>query len=174
MSQEAKWYVVHTYSGYENKVKATLEKSIENNNLGHLFFDIKLPMEEVIEVKDSVQKSVMKKMLPGYVIIKMIMTDFSWYIVRNTRGVTGFVGPGSKPVPLTEAEIERLGFEQKSYAFNFKIGDNVQITADAFKDYVGIVEDIDTENQKVKVSVFVMGNETSIDFDFGEVEPIED
>ena len=174
MAQEAKWYVVHTYSGYENKVKATLEKTIENNNLDNLFFDIKLPMEEVIEVKDNVEKSVMKKMLPGYVIIKMIMTDFSWYIVRNTRGVTGFVGPGSKPVPLTEAEIERLGFEQKSYSFDFKVGDNVKITAESFKDFIGIVEDIDLENQKVKVSVFFMGNETTIDFNFNEVEPVDD
>ena len=113
MAQEAKWYVVHTYSGYENKVKVNLEKTIENNNLQHLFYDIRIPMEEVVEIKDGEQKSSMKKVLPGYVMIKMVMTDFSWYIVRNTRGCTGFVGPGSKPVPLTDSEVEKLGFEQK-------------------------------------------------------------
>ncbi len=171
---DAKWYVVHTYSGYENKVKANLEKTIENNNLGDMFFDIKVPMEEVIEVKDDQKKSVMKKMLPGYIIIKMVMTDFSWYIVRNTRGVTGFVGPGSKPVPLTEAEIERLGFEEKTYNFNYNVGDNVKITADSFKDFVGIVEEINIEKQKVKVSVFFLGNETSVEFEFNEVEPLLD
>ena len=107
MSEQAKWYVVHTYSGYENKVKANLEKTIENNNLHHMFFDIRVPMEEVVEIKeDNQQKSSMRKLLPSYVFIRMIMTDFSWYIVRNTRGVTGFVGPGSKPVPLTDAEID--------------------------------------------------------------------
>ena len=171
---DAKWYVVHTYSGYENKVKANLEKTIENNNLGDMFFDIRVPMEEVVEIKDDQKKSVMKKMLPGYIIIKMVMTDFSWYIVRNTRGVTGFVGPGSKPVPLTEAEIERLGFEEKTYTFDYAVGDNVKITAESFKDFVGIVEEINTEKEKVKVSVFFLGNETSVEFEFNEVEPLLD
>lgn len=174
MAQEAKWYVIHTYSGYENKVKANLEKTIENNNLDNLFFDIKIPTEDVVEVKDSQSKTVTKKLLPSYVMIKMIMTDFSWYIVRNTRGVTGFVGPGSKPVPLTDSEIEKLGFEEKKYSFDFSVGDNVTVTAEAFKDFVGIVEDIDTENQKVKVSVFSLGKEVSIDVGFNEVKPLDD
>ena len=174
MAQEAKWYVVHTYSGYENKVKVNLEKTIENNNLHHMFFDIKVPMEEVIEAgKDGQKKSVMKKLLPGYIIVKMIMNDFSWYIVRNTRGVTGFVGPGSKPVPLTEEEIERLGFEEKTYNFEYEVGDNVRITSEAFKDFVGVVEEINLERQKVRVTVSMFGRETPIELEFNQVEPLD-
>ncbi len=173
MAQEAKWYVVHTYSGYENKVKVNLEKTIENNNLHHIFFDIKVPMEEVIEVKDDEKKSVMKKMLPGYIIIKMIMTDFSWYIVRNTRGVTGFVGPGSKPVPLTDAEIDRLGFEEKVYNFDFQVGDNVKITYEPLQDFVGIVEEINMERKKVRVSVSMFGRETPVELEFNQIEPLD-
>lgn len=174
MAQEAKWYVVHTYSGYENKVKVNLEKTIENNNLHHMFFDIKVPMEEVIEAaKDGQKKSVMKKLLPGYIIVKMVMNDFSWYIVRNTRGVTGFVGPGSKPVPLTDEEIERLGFEEKTYKFDYEVGDNVKITSEAFKDFVGIVEEINLERQKVRVTVSMFGRETPIELEFNQVEPLD-
>ena len=173
MAQEAKWYVVHTYSGYENKVKVNLEKTIENNNLHHVFFDIKVPMEEVVEVKEDKKRTVMKKMLPGYIIVKMIMTDFSWYIVRNTRGVTGFVGPGSKPVPLTDAEIERLGFEEKVFNLSYKEGDSVKIISDAFKDFVGIVEEINLERQKVRVSVSMFGRETPIELEFNQIEPLD-
>ncbi len=174
MAQEANWYVVHTYSGYENKVKVNLEKTIENNNLQHMFFDIKVPMEEVIEAtKDGQKKSVMKKLLPGYIIVKMIMNDFSWYIVRNTRGVTGFVGPGSKPVPLTEEEIERLGFEEKTFNIYYKVGDNVKITSEAFKDFVGIVEEINLEREKVRVSVSMFGRETPVELEFNQVEPLD-
>ena len=171
---EAKWYVVHTYSGYENKVKANLEKTIENNNLHHMFFDIRVPMEEVVEVKDNnEQKSSMRKLLPSYVFIRMVMTDFSWYIVRNTRGVTGFVGPGSKPVPLTDAEIERLELEEKTSKLNYQVGDNVRITCESFEDSVGIVEEIDLEKQKVRVSVFMFGKETPVVLDLNQVEPLD-
>lgn len=173
MAQEAKWYVVHTYSGYENKVKANLEKTIENNNLHHMFFDIKVPMEEVVELKGDEKKSVMKKLLPGYIIVKMVMSDFSWYIVRNTRGVTGFVGPGSKPVPLTESEIEKLGFEEKVYNFDFKVGDNVKITYEPLQDFVGIVEEINMERQKVRVSVSMFGRETPVELEFNQIEPLD-
>ena len=119
MADNAQWYVVHTYSGYENKVKANLEKTIENNNLHHIFYDINVPMEEVVEYKDDQKKTSMKKLLPGYIIVKMIMTDFSWYIVRNTRGVTGFVGPGSKPVPLTEEELAKIQEVKNQLGSNF-------------------------------------------------------
>lgn len=174
MAEEAKWYVVHTYSGYENKVKANLEKTIENNNLHHMFFDIRVPMEEVIEVKDNdTKKSSMRKLLPSYVFIRMIMTDFSWYIVRNTRGVTGFVGPGSKPVPLSDAEIERLQLEEKTYNINYQVGDNVRITCESFEDSVGIVEEIDLEKKKVRVSIFMFGRETPMVLDLGQVEPLD-
>jgi transcriptional antiterminator NusG len=174
MSQDAKWYVIHTYSGYENKVKDNLEKTIENNNLQHLFFDIRIPMEEVVEVKDGEQKSSMKKVLPGYVMIKMVMNDFSWYIVRNTRGCTGFVGLGTKPVPLTEAEVEKLGFEQKVYAIDYEVGDSVKILNESFKDFIGIVESINTETQTATVSVSMFGRETPIELKFEEIEKDED
>lgn len=175
MAEEAKWYVVHTYSGYENKVKANLEKTIENNNLHHMFFDIRVPLEEVIEVKENNEKkSSMRKLLPSYVFIRMIMTDFSWYIVRNTRGVTGFVGPGSKPVPLSETEIERLELEdKKTVNVNYEVGDNVRITCESFEDSVGIVEEIDLEKQKVRVSVFMFGRETPMVLDLNQVEPLD-
>lgn len=175
MAGEAKWYVVHTYSGYENKVKANLEKTIENNNLHHMFFDIRVPLEEVIEVKENNEKkSSMRKLLPSYVFIRMIMTDFSWYIVRNTRGVTGFVGPGSKPVPLSETEIERLELEdKKTINVNYEVGDNVRITCESFEDSVGIVEEIDLEKQKVRVSVFMFGRETPMVLDLNQVEPLD-
>ncbi|MBR4030418.1 MAG: transcription termination/antitermination factor NusG [Clostridia bacterium] len=174
MSEQARWYVVHTYSGYENKVKANLEKTIENNNLHHMFFDIRVPMEEVVEIKDdNQQKSSMRKLLPSYVFIRMIMTDFSWYIVRNTRGVTGFVGPGSKPVPLTDAEIERLNLEEKTFNLNYQVGDNVKITCESFEDSVGIVEEIDLEKQKVRVSVFMFGRETPVVLELNQVEPLD-
>lgn len=174
MAQEAKWYVVHTYSGYENKVKVNLEKTIENNNLQHLFYDIRIPMEEVVEIKDGEEKSSMKKVLPGYVMIKMVMTDFSWYIVRNTRGCTGFVGPGSKPVPLTESEVEKLGFEQKVYSVDYEVGDCVKILNDSFRDFIGFVDEIDMENKKVKVSVSMFGRDTQIELGFNEIEKDED
>lgn len=174
MAQEAKWYVVHTYSGYENKVKANLEKTIENNNLHHMFFDIRVPMEEVVEIKDdNEKKSSMRKLLPSYVFIRMIMTDFSWYIVRNTRGVTGFVGPGSKPVPLTDAEIDRLELEEKTINLNYAVGDNVKLVCESFEDSVGIVEEIDLEREKVRVSVFIMGRETPVELNLNQVEPLD-
>lgn len=173
MADNAQWYVVHTYSGYENKVKANLEKTIENNNLHHIFYDINVPMEEVVEYKGDEKKASMKKLLPGYIIVKMIMTDFSWYIVRNTRGVTGFVGPGSKPVPLTEEEIERLGLAHKEFQLNYEVGDSVTITSESFRDFVGIVEEIDLERQKVKVSVSMFGRETPLELELNQVEPLE-
>ena len=173
-SNEAKWYVVHTYSGYENKVKTNLEKIIENRGSSDLIMEVRVPVEKIIETNEAgVQKEVEVKIFPSYVLVKMIMTDFSWYIVRNTRGVTGFVGPGSKPVPLTEEEIERLGLAHKEFQLNYEVGDSVTITSESFRDFVGIVEEIDLERQKVKVSVSMFGRETPLELELNQVEPLE-
>ncbi len=170
--QEAKWYVVHTYSGYENKVKANLEKMVENRGLQDLIFEIKVPMEEHIEVKDGKKRSVMRKIFPGYVIVKMIMTDESWYIVRNTRGVTGFVGPGSKPIPLTDEEIRKLGVENIPVELKAEVGDNVRVISGPLENFIGVIEEIYPDKQKVRVSVSMFGRETPIDLDFDQIQKI--
>ncbi|MBE6916250.1 MAG: transcription termination/antitermination protein NusG, partial [Ruminococcaceae bacterium] len=127
MSNEAKWYVVHTYSGYENKVAATIQKTVENRKLHDLIYDVNIPLETVEEIKDGDRKQVERKVFPSYVLVKMVMTDESWHVVRNTRGVTGFVGPGSKPVPLTEEEVLALGVEKHEIVVDYAVGDNVKI-----------------------------------------------
>lgn len=171
MAGKAKWYVVHTYSGYENKVKANLEKTIENRNMEEAIIDIRIPMEEVVEIKDDGQKRVVeRKKFPGYVIIKMIMTDETWYVVRNTRGVTGFVGPASKPVPLTEQEIENMGIEQQVIVLNFAVNDNVKIKYGPLENLIGVVNEISMEKKKVKVVVSMFGRETPVELDFNQVE----
>ncbi|MBP5310638.1 MAG: transcription termination/antitermination factor NusG, partial [Lachnospiraceae bacterium] len=144
---EAKWYVVHTYSGYENKVKADIEKTIENRNLHDTILEVKVPMQDVVEVKNGSKKTVQKKMFPGYVLVNMIMNDETWYVVRNTRGVTGFVGPGSKPVPLTEAEMKPLGIKTDNVTIDFEEGDTIVVVAGAWKDTVGAVQRIDYNKQ---------------------------
>jgi len=170
MTDQAKWYVIHTYSGYENKVKANIEKTIENRGLQNLIFDVQVPMEEVIETKDNKKKAVMKKIFPGYVLIKMIMTDESWYIVRNTRGVTGFVGPGSKPVPLTDEEVEAMGVETKVFNFDYDVGDTVKVISGPLENFIGVVEEINLDKKKVRVSVFMFGRETPVELEFNQVE----
>ena len=170
MSENAKWYVVHTYSGYENKVKADIEKSIENRNMSDLILDIQVPMEEVVETKDGQKKIVMKKKFPSYIIIKMVMTDETWYIVRNTRGVTGFVGPGSKPVPLTEEEAVKMGAETRVVAINYDVGDSVKVMEGPLESFIGIVEEIYMDKKKVKVCVSMFGRETPVELDFDQVE----
>lgn len=172
MLSKAKWYVVHTYSGYENKVKANLEKAIENRNMEEAILDIQIPMEEVVEIKDDKKRVVMRKKFPGYVIVKMIMTDETWYIVRNTRGVTGFVGPASKPVPLTDEEIENMGIEQQTIVLNYAVGDNVKIKHGPLENLVGVVEEISMEKKKVKVVVSMFGRETPVELDFNQVEVV--
>ena len=172
MSENAKWYVIHTYSGYENKVAATIQKTVENRKLGHLIFDIRVPMETVTEIRDTGKKEVERKMFPGYVLIKMLMTDESWYVVRNTRGVTSFVGPGSKPVPLTEDEVAALGVEKREVLVTYQVGDNVRITDGALESFLGIVEEIDTERQKVRVVVSMFGRETPVELDLDQIESI--
>ena len=156
-SKNAKWYVVHTYSGYENKVKTNLEKIIENRSLENLILDIKVPTEDVVETKGEEKKLITRKIFPGYVLIKMVMTDDTWYVIRNTRGVTGFVGPESKPVPLTEKEVYDMGVEKKVIEINYEIGDMVTIIDGAFEGIMGVVRELDIDNNSVCVVVFVVG-----------------
>ena len=169
---EPKWYVVHTYSGYENKVKTDLEKTIKNRELEDFFFNIVVPMEEQIEIKDGKRKANLKKVFPGYVLIKMIVTDETWYIVRNTRGVTGFVGSGTDPIPLTESEIRKMGFDVQSINVNYELNDQVTIINGPFSGFTGIVNEINKDKQKVKVLISTAGSgrETPVELDFMSVE----
>ena len=154
---EANWYVVHTYSGYENKVKANIEKTIENRHLEEEILEVRVPMQDVVEMKNGARKTVQKKMFPGYVLINMVMNDDTWYVVRNTRGVTGFVGPGSKPVPLTEAEMKPLGIKQENVSIDFAEGDMIVVVAGAWKDTVGVVQRIDYSKQTATINVELFG-----------------
>lgn len=172
MSERARWYVVHTYSGYENKVKANLEKTIENRNLEHLLLDIQVPMEEVVEEKDGKQKVSLKKKFPGYVLVKMLMTDESWYVVRNTRGVTGFVGPGSKPVPLTEEEVESMGVVEISVDIDLEVGESVRVISGPLREFVAIIQEISVEKHKIKALIDMFGRETLAELDFNQVEKL--
>ena len=176
MSQEKenmpRWYVVHTYSGYENKVKTDLEKTIKNRELEEFFFDIIVPMEEQIEINDGQRKTNLKKVFPGYVLIKMIVTEKTWYIVRNTRGVTGFVGSGTDPIPLTEEEIRKMGFEQMTVNVDYTVNDSVRIMNGPFTDYTGTVTEINKEKHKVKVLVSMFGRETPVELEFSQVQKV--
>ena len=172
MSKEAKWYVAHTYSGYENKVKADIEKTIENRNMQDVIQEISVPMEEVVEIKDDKKKTVMRKVFPGYVIIKMIMTDESWYVVRNCRGVTGFVGPGSKPVPLTEEEIAAIGLEKKTVTVGFDVGDNIRVKYGPLEGFVGVIDAIVMDKQKIKAKISMFGRDTDVELEFNQVEAL--
>lgn len=171
MSEEAKWYVVHTYSGYENKVASNLEKAIENQNLGEMIKEVKVPTEKVIEIKDGKEREVERKIFPGYVLVKMVLNDRSWYIVRNVRGCTGFVGPSTKPIPLTEEEVKKLGVEVKTIKLSYNIGESVKITDGPLKNMVGTVTKIDTENKTVEVTVSMFGRETPAELELGQIEP---
>ncbi|MDP4092382.1 MAG: transcription termination/antitermination protein NusG [Bacillota bacterium] len=172
MSEGAKWYVVHTYSGYENKVKANLEKIVENRSMQEYILDIVVPMEEQIEIKDGKKKATLKKVFPGYVLVKMIMSDESWYIVRNTRGVTGFVGPGSKPVPLTDDEIRSMGVEEFVPTVDYEVGDNVRVVSGPLENFIGIVEEINLEKKKVRVAVSMFGRETPVELELPQIQKI--
>ena len=167
---EANWYVVHTYSGYENKVKANIEKTIENRHLEDQILEVRVPMQEVIEVKNGAKKQVQKKMFPGYVLLNMIMNDDTWYVVRNTRGVTGFVGPGSKPVPLTEEEMKPLGIQAAELHVYFAEGDTVMITGGVWKDTVGVICAMNDSKQIVTINVELFGRETPVEIGFTEVK----
>ena len=176
MSQEKdmqpKWYVVHTYSGYENKVKTDLEKTVKNRELEDYIFDIVVPMEEQIEIKDGKRKTNLKKVFPGYVLVKMIVTEESWYIVRNTRGVTGFVGSGTDPIPLTEEEIRKMGFELTEVNVDYDINDSVKLLNGPLENFVGVVQEINKEKHKVKVLVSMFGRETPVELEFSQVQKV--
>ena len=167
---EAKWYVVHTYSGYENKVKADLDKTIENRKLQDVILEVAVPMQDVVELKNGVKKVTQKKMFPGYVIIHMVMNDDTWYVVRNTRGVTGFVGPGSKPVPLDDAEIDRMGIHNTEITMDFKVGDAVTVISGVWEGTAGVIKSINDSKQTVTIHVDMFGRETPVELAFAEVK----
>ncbi len=173
MAETAKWYVVQTYSGYENTVKATIEKTVESRRLQEIIHAVSIPVENVTEISDSgVAKTVERKVFPGYVLVKMVMTDESWYIIRNVRGVTGFVGSGTKPTPLTEEEVLQLGMEKKEIVVNYAVGDTVRIADGPLTSFSGVVEDLDLEKNKVRVVVSMFGRETPVELELDQVEVI--
>ena len=175
MAESAKWYVIHTYSGYEKNVKENITKVVENRKLQHLIQEVKVPIEKVTEISNGKSKDVERKVYPCYALIKMVYTDETWYIVRNTRGVTGFVGPESKPTPLTEQEVYRLGVEKRTVEVNYAVGDTVNIIDEIFDGFTGRVEEIDVDNNKVKVTVSALfGKETMVELELDQVEPIAD
>lgn len=170
MAEEARWYVAHTYSGYENKVKESIEKTVENRGLENMIMDIRVPMEDVIEKRGEAEKVVQRKLFPGYVIIKMIMNEESWYVVRNTRGVTGFVGPGSKPVPLSDAEVQRMGVDTaRCKSIDFSVGDLVEIKSGPMEGFSGNIEKLDNDTGTLWVAVSMFGRETSVEINYTQV-----
>ena len=177
---EAHWYVAHTYSGYENKVKVDIEKTIENRNLQDYIFEVSVPMQSVVEIKNGVEKTSEKKMFPGYVLVNMIMTDETWYVIRNTRGVTGFVGPGSKPVPLSPEEMVALGFgvpegtvlREKKVVIDYAVGDTVTVISGAWKDTVGKITAINEKKKTVSMNVEMFGRETKVELGFSDVRKL--
>lgn len=175
MSEEldAKWYVIHTYSGYENKVASNLETTVENRHLHDLIQEIKVPTETVTEIKDNKKKDVERKIFPGYVLVKMVLTDESWYVVRNIRGCTGFVGPSSKPVPLTEEEVAALGVETSQVEVEYDVGDTVRIIDGALEDSIGTVESLDIDKNAVRVVISMFGRETPVELELDQVELVE-
>lgn len=173
MSDGAQWYVVHTYSGYENTVKATIEKYVENRGLQDLIHEISIPLETVTEITDNGPKEVERKVFPGYVLVKMVMTDECWHIVRNIRGVTGFLGSGNKPIPLSESDIAALGVEKREIVVGYEVGDSVKITDGALESFLGTVEEIDLDRSKVRVVVSLFGRETPVELELDQVEPVK-
>ncbi len=163
------WYVVHTYSGYENKVKANIEKTIENRKLQDQILEVSVPLQDVIEVKNGVKKKVQKKLFPGYVLLNMEMNDDTWYVVRNTRGVTGFVGPGSKPVPLRDLEMKAMGIKKDDVVIDFEIGDMVEVVSGVWENTTGIIKQINTHKQIVTISVDMFGRETPVEISFTDI-----
>lgn len=175
MADEAKWYVIHTYSGYENKVASTLQTTVENRGLEDMIPDVKVPTEIVTEIRDDgTTKEVERKIFPGYVFVKMVYTDETWYIVRNIRGCTGFVGPSSKPVPLTESEVYKMGVESRVVEVSYDVGDQVRIIDGPLEDFIGIVDELDTDNNYVKVTISMFGRETPVELELNQAEKVED
>ena len=171
-SKEPKWYVVHTYSGHENKVKANLEKLVENRGMQDLVLDVIVPTEDRVEMTDSGRTVKTRKIFPGYVIVKMIVTNESWYLVRNTQGVTGFVGEGSEPIPLTDEEVRRLGIEKTVIVLNINVGDTVKIISGPLKGFTGHVEDVHPDRQTLRAKVDMFGRATPVELEFDQVDPI--
>lgn len=174
MSETAKWYVVHTYSGYENKVARNIEKVVENYQLHELIHEVRVPTETVTEVKDNKTREVERKIFPGYVLVKMIMTDDSWYVVRNIRGVTGFVGPASKPIPLTEQEVAALGVESHQVTVDYAAGDSVKVVAGPLEGFIGIVDELEPDQNKVKLTVSMFGRETPVELELNQVVAVKE
>lgn len=172
MKANAKWYVAHTYSGYENKVATDILKTVENRGMADIIQEVRVPMEEVIEIKDNQKKVVERKIYPGYVMVKMIMTDESWYVVRNTRGVTGFVGPGSNPVPLSEAEVEGMGLERRTIQLDFGVGDNIRVKYGPLEGFVGAITEIQMDRKKIHAKVSMFGRDTDVELEFNQVEAL--
>ena len=171
MADNANWYVVHTYSGYENTVKATIEKYVENRNMHELIHEISIPLETVTEITDSGPKDVERKVFPGYVLVKMVMNDETWHVVRNIRGVTGFLGEGNKAIPLSEADVAALGVEKREVVVSYELGDTVRITDGALESFLGTVDEIDLDSGKVRVVVSMFGRETPVELELDQVEP---
>jgi len=169
---QARWYVVHTYSGHENKVKVNIEKMVENRGMQDVILEVTVPTEDIVEVKDGQRKIKTRKMFPGYVIIKMIVTNESWYLVRNTQGVTGFVGHGSDPIPLSKEEVARMGIEKVYIDLDVEIGETVRVINGPFESFMGTVEAIDPERQVLKVKVSMFGRETPVELEFSQVAKI--
>ena len=174
MAEAAKWYVVHTYSGYENTVKATIEKTIETRQLQDLIHVVSIPMETVTEITDNGPKTYDRKVFPGYVLVKMVMNDETWHVVRNIRGVTGFLGEGNKAIPLSEADVAALGVEKREVVVSYQEGDTVRITDGALESFLGTVEEIDLDRSKVRVVVSMFGRETPVELELDQVEPVQD
>ena len=174
MSEEARWYVVHTYSGYENKVASNLEKTVENRNMQDLITDILVPTEKVTEIKDNKTREVERKIYPSYVFVKMVLNNDSWYVVRNIRGCTGFVGPESKPIPLSDEEVAALGVEKKNVEVSYTVGDTVRIVEGWLVGFIGTMQELDTERNRVSVTVNMFGRETRADLELSQVVPVDD
>ena len=173
--EDARWYVIHTYSGYENKVMTDLEKMVENRGMQDLIHEIRVPTEIITEIgANGKEKQVERKLFPGYVLIKMIVTDDSWYVVRNTRGCTGFVGPASEPVPLTDEEVANLGVEKRTVELAYNIGDSVSIVEGPLEGFTGIVDEIDIQNKSVRIKISMAGRETPVELELNQIKLIED
>ena len=173
MADNANWYVVHTYSGYENTVKATIEKYVENRGMQDLIHEISIPLETVTEITDNGPKEVERKVFPGYVLVKMVMNDETWHVVRNIRGVTGFLGEGNKAIPLSEADVAALGVEKREVVVSYQEGDTVRITDGALESFLGTVEEIDLDRSKVRVVVSMFGRESPVELELDQIEPVE-
>ena len=172
MAENAKWYVVHTYSGYENAVAAAIMKAAENRRMQDLILEVNIPLETVVEHTDNGDKEVERKTFPGYVLVKMVMTDESWYLVRNVRGATGFVGTDGKAIPLTEQEILDMGVERREYNVGFDIGDRVKVIDRPLDGFFGVVDELEPEKSRVRVVVSMFGRETPVDLELDQVEPV--